>query len=892
MKLMLYVRKLSEMVRRAPLEGELDDELHFHLAMEEEKYIARGMSRADAHREALRVFGGHDRFAEETRDARRLPWLEETLRDARHGLRQLGRTPSFTAVAIITLALTIGANTTIFSVVNGVLLAKPPYPSPDRVVVAWETDRNSGTEREPASWPDYLDFAARARMLSDLEAVSGGDINLTPPSGEPVRLSGMRVTHGYFDQMGIYPVLGRVFGEDEDREGRGNVAVISESFWRSTLGGDRSIIGRSVRLDDVEYTVVGVVPDASDFGLDQVHARADYHGGYSGAGTVDVWVPLQATEASFPRDTHPILLIGRLSPDASVASAQKELSSIAAELERTFQVNAGRGVHVESLDDVVFAPVRPALALLSGAVVLVLLIGCVNVAGLLLARGSTRAREVAVRTALGAGGVRLARQFAAETIVLALLGGAAGVALAYGGLQLVLAMAPADIPRLDHVRIDTSVLLATLLISVLVGVVFGLVPTAQALRSDVNDALREGRSTTGSRRTNVRALLVVAELAMAVMLMIGGTLLVRSFRSVLAIDPGFQTAGVLKAEYQLPETRYPRDFQRWPDFAEIHRFNRMLAERAAAIPGVSAVALAGNHPLDPGFTNSFNIPGREAEADGWPEISVRSVSAGYFDALALPIERGRALRPGDDTRAATVAVINRAAADLLFPGREAIGQVIQFWGADRLIVGVAGNEKLHGLTEATPPAVYVPITQVPTSAVLLVRTDGDPSALADAVRAAIWSVDPALAIHGVEPLRATVAASVAQRRFTMLVVTAFGVLATLLALIGVHGMMSYTTSQRTREFGIRLALGATRGEVERGVVAGGLKMGVAGAGLGILGGLASARWITSLLYGVTAGDVATYAGVTAAALAAAALASWIPAHRASSAQALDALRAE
>jgi putative ABC transport system permease protein len=883
---------MREQLWRAPLERDLSDEVQFHIEMETAKHIAAGMSPEEARRRALRDFGGADRFKEETRDARRIPVMEEILRDARIGVRQLRRAPGFAAVSILTLALAIGANTAIFSVIDGVLLAPLPLRDASHLVVAWETDRTSKTEREPASFPDFVDYTKRAHTLRQIEAVSGADIALTPDGGDPMRVASMLVTHGYFDLIGKKPVAGRFFTAEDDKPGAALVTVLGESFWRATYAADPHVIGRTVRLNDVAYQIIGVAPQGSDFALDQVHARAAYHGPYSGAGDIDVWAPMQADEASYPRDTHPMVMIARLANGATPRSAQTELASIAADLERTYPVNRGRGIHIEPLSDVVFGPVRPALALLIGAVVLVLLVGCVNVAGLLLARGTARTREVAVRGALGAGTGRLARQFATETLLLALMGGAAGVALAYGGLHALLALAPADIPRVADVHIDARVLFATFGVSVIVGVVFGLVPTLQSRGVDVGNSLREGRSSAGRERMRARSGMVVLEVGMAVVLLIAASLLMRSFYSVMQTDPGFNARGVLKAEFQLPSTRYPRDYAVWPNWTQMHRFNDEVLRRAAAIPGVQSAAVAANHPLDAGFTNSFTIVGREAEAPSWPEITVRVVSPGYFGTMNLPLVRGRAFSAGDDAKAPAVATINKAASDLLFAGREPIGQVIQFWGTPRQIVGVVGNEKLKGLTEKTPPAVYLSTAQAPSSGVLLVRTSGDPSAFAAQVRSAISSVDPQLAVYGVEPLTTTVSSSVAQRRFTMLVVGAFAALAIVLALVGVHGMLSYTTAQRTREFGIRLALGATRGGLQRHVIGGGVRLTAAGVLLGAAGAIAFTRWIQGLLFGVTATDPRTYIAVAACVTAAAAVASWLPARRATRAQALEALRSE
>ncbi|MBX6365223.1 MAG: ABC transporter permease, partial [Gemmatimonadetes bacterium] len=638
-------------------------------------------------------------------------------------------------------------------------------------------------------------------------------------------------------------------------------------------------------------------PAGADLGIDQIVDQAAYHGPYAGAGDVDVWIPLQASEASYPRDTHPFLVVGRLAPGVGVEAAQVELARIAADLERTYRSNDGRGVHVEALVRVVFGPVRPALLVLWGAVALVLLVACVNVANLLLARGAARAREVAVRAAVGAGLERLGRQFVVESVVLALLGGAAGGALAWALLRGLLVVAPADVPRLGDVALDARVLAVTLGVSLAVGVAFGLVPLAQARWVDVARILASagGRGATGGRaRRRVRQALVVAELALSVALVVGAGLLIRSFWTVLRADPGFRTEGVLKAQFELPRSRYPQDYRLFPHWKEIQAFDAAVLERARALPGVRSAALAGAHPLDAGFTNSWSVVGREGESADWPEISVRQVTPGYFPTLGIRLLRGRLLQESDDAAAPRVGLINETAARRFFAGRDPLGEVIRIWGDVRWrIVGVIADERIHGVTEAAPPALYLPLAQAPGgSGVLLVRTAGDPARLAEPVRGAIHAVDPGLAVYGVEPLEATFLASIAQRRFTMLVLGAFAAVALLLALVGVHGVLSYTVSQRQAEMGIRMALGASRRDVVALVLRGGLGLALLGTALGLVGALAGSRVLASLLYGVGPLDPVTFLGVPAAVLAAAALASWLPARRATRVDPIVALRAE
>ncbi|HEX7050810.1 MAG TPA: ABC transporter permease [Longimicrobiales bacterium] len=825
--------------------------------------------------------------------------MEGWLHDLRYALRTLRRTPGFTMVAVLTLALGIGANTAIFSVIDGVLLRPVPFADADRLMMVWETDRNSGTTREPASVPDYLDFGERSTRFERLAAFAGTELNLTPDDGAPLRLTALAVTHEFLPLVGIEPRIGRSFTAAEDAPGGPHAVLISEDLWARLFARDPGVVGRTLRLDDVVYTVIGVLPSGADFGTLQVLGAAAYGRSFADRGTatgVDVWVPLQPDPESLPRSTHPIFVLGRLAAGASVAAAQQELGAIAAELEATYPVNDGRGVFIEPLTDVVFGPVRPALVVLLGAVALVLLVACVNVANLLLARGTTRVREVAVRTALGAGAGRLGRQFLVESVVLTLVAAAAGVGLAFAGLELLLALAPADIPRLPDVGIDARVLVATLVVSVLVGIAFGAVPTLQARRIDVQSALKgAGRgASAGRERRRLRSALVVAELALAVVLVAGAGLLIRSFWRLQQVDTGFRAEGVLKAEFQLPTSRYAAGSPGWPDFPEMRRFNGDLLRRVRALPGVESAAIAGNHPLDAGFTNSFVVVGREAEAKNWPEISIRRVGAGYFETVGLPLLSGRTLRDSDDAFATPVLIINQTAARRFFADRDPLGQQIAFWGAARTIVGVVADEHVHGLARPAPPAAYAPFAQVsrPGAEVLLLRTNGDPAALAPAVRRIVRELDPALAVYGVEPLAETVSRSIGQQRFTMALLAAFAALAIALAVIGVHGVLSYTVSRRTPEIGIRMALGASHGNVVGLVVGEGLRLALVGLALGIAGALAASRLLRSLLFGVTATDPATFAAVAAAILAAGALASWIPARRAARVDPMAALRNE
>lgn len=820
--------------------------------------------------------------------------------DLRYAIRSFRKTPALTAVIVVTLALGIGVNTAIFSVIDAVLLRPAPVHDIETLAVVWETDRNTGTSREPASYPDYLDFKARSRTFARLSALMTGEVNLTPDTGDPVRLPLLSMSADALPMLGVQPLVGRTFTTEEDRPGGPGVVLISESLWQRSFGRSPSAVGSTLRLDDRQHIIIGVMPAGADFGVLQILSAAAYSRGFADRGMkteVDLWAPLQADAQQLPRSTHPLFVLGRLAEGATHAGAQSEMAGVSGDLERAYPENAARGVNVEPLEAVVFGPVRPALFILLAAVALVLLVACVNVANLLLARATARAQDVAVRAALGATQGRIARQVFAETLLLALAAAVTGIGLAYAGVRALVAIAPPDVPRLSAASINIPVLLTTLGVAIAAGLAFGLLPALQVRRLNLQSSLAgaSGRTSAGPGRTRLRSGLVVAELALAVVLVCGAGLLMRSFWTLRHVDPGFETAGVLKAEYQLPGSRYPVDFRRWPDFTEQHTFNAALLQRAAALPGVSSAAIAGNHPLDPGFTNSFTIVGREAEARTWPEISIRRVSPSYFPTVGLDLVRGRLFRDGDHTAAQPVAIVNAEAARRFFPDRDAIGAHIRFWGASRLIVGVVADEKFHGIVDAAPIAAYTPIAQTPSangSGVLLLRTAVNPADLTVSAVAAIHDVDRGLAVFGVEPLQLTLSRSIGQRRFTMLLLGLFAGVALLLAAVGIHGVLSYGVSQRSREIGIRMALGARATDVVTAIVREGLGLAAIGLALGLAGAFALTRFLSTQLFGVAPTDPATFAAVAALLAAVALAATLAPARRASLVDPIVTLRSE
>jgi putative ABC transport system permease protein len=832
--------------------------------------------------------------------------LAQLRQDLAYAWRGMRANAGLTSVIVVTLALGIGANTAIFSVVDSVLLRPSPIAGLDRLVMIWETDRTSKTTREPASVPDYLDFAERTGSLGRMAAFMGSAGSLTPPGGEATRLTILSVTHTLFPVLSVRPVMGRAFLPEDDGPAGTPVALISESLWRRAFGGRPDIVGATLPIDSVPYGIVGVVPDVADFGVQQILAGAAYGRTFvdrEAAARVDVWLPLRPDPRRFARSTHPILVLGRLEPGVAPARAQEVLSAVASRLERTYPVNSGRGVFVEPMTDVVFGRIRPTLYGLMGGVGLLLLVACVNVANLLLARGATRVHEVAVRTSLGASWSRLARQFLSESLMLSLGAAAVGVGVAYLTLRGLMAIAPGGVPRMDAASLDLRVLLLTLVVATLVGVVFGTLPTLQAWRVNLQDALRTDgkRQGSGTRDgSRLRATLVVVEVAAAVVLVTAAGLLAKSYWRLEAVDAGFQTPGVTKAEFQLPGARYPASLANWPHFGEIHRFNQRLLDRAASLPGVVAAAVAGSHPVDPGFTTSFSIVGREAEARTWPEISIRMVSPGYFRTVGLPVVSGRVIRETDTTDGPPVLLMNEAAARRFFDRREPLGAHVAFWGVKRTIVGIVANERFQGLAENPPLAVYLPIAQAPPiggAEVLLVRTAGSASRegtneLAAAIRMAVREQDSALAVFGLETLQQTVRRTTSDRRFATVLIGLFAFVALGLATIGVHGVLSYSVVQRTREIGIRMALGAPADTVRRTVMRQGVRLALLGLGVGLPLAVGATSLLGRLLFQTTAVDPATYAAVAVTLLVVAAAASYLPARRATSVDPLTALRAE
>ena len=801
--------------------------------------------------------------------------------DLRYAVRSLRAAPVFAIAVIATLAIGIGGNTAIFSVVHGVLLRALPFARADRVAMIWETDRNSGTDQEPGSVPDFFDYAQRSRSFSAIAGWTG--LNRTWTDGDPVRLSVAAISADAPAVLGIRPALGRGFTSAEDTPGGGSVVMVSNDFWHARLGGNPGVIGQRIRLDDSVYTIVGVLPPDVSF--------PDEH--------TDVWMPLQLAPTSAPRSRHWITMIGRLRDGVTLASAQREMTGIASQLEAEYtRDNVGRGVRLQALPDALLGSVRQGLVLLLAAVTLVLLIACANAASLLLARLAARSREIAVRTALGASRLRLIRQFLVES---ALLTGAAcviGLGLAAAGLRLLVRAIPASVPRRDDIAIDGAVLFWTCTVSLVVATAFGLLPAFQRA-SGSEETLKgtQSRGGTATRRhQRFRAALVTAEIALALMLVITAGLVVQTFRNVRAVNPGFRADHLAQLSYQLPTARYPQQFTaKYPlDWTAVLNFQRELLAAARAVPGVHAAALATNDPLTIGFTNSFAIEGRDPSTmPDQAELATRPVSAGYFETVGVPVLRGRDFTEHDDAGSLPVLVINEAAANRYFANQDPIGKRMRFWGSWHQIIGVVGNEHFAGLTAAAPPAMYPVMAQTPQgAATLLVRTQADPATMLPLLRAAFHTVDRRLAAYDVRTIGDVIANETAPQRFSATLFGAFALVALLLAFVGIYGVVAYSVTQRTREIGIRMALGATSGDVTRQVTGQGARLALIGSVIGVLGSVAAGRLLARQLFGVQAWDLPTYAAGVIAIVGIALVAAYGPARRAAGVAPMTALRSE
>lgn len=812
--------------------------------------------------------------------------------DLAYAVRTLRRSPGYFAVALVILALGIGGNTLIFGLVRSVLLRPLPFPDADRLEVIWGSFRRMSDDEVAASIPEYEDYAAGLKSFSGLAAFTPVSANITGID-TPVRLQSMVVSANFFDVLGARAVLGRTFVKEDDAGGIGYVAVVSDRFWRDFLGSDPRVIGRKFRFDQDDFTIIGVLAPDFEQPLDDPNTPTD------------IWAPTNFRIPQLPyqiRVARFLNVIGRRAPGVTPERAAAELRQaarrLAAQYLDAYPADAGWDLWSRPLMTQVTGTARPALMVLLGAVALVLLAACANLAGLLLARASARQREVAVRLALGATRRRLLRQLLAESVLLALLGAGLGLLLAAWGVSLVPRFAADALPRSFAIGLDGGVLAFTLALGVATGIVFGLVPALQASRPDLRDALREGGrgATGGVRRNRTRAALVVGEVATALVLLVGAGLLLRSFQRLLSIDPGFRADHVLTFGIALPVPNDPTTGRYFPRAARTAFYERVLDE-VRRIPGVTSAGATSFLPLAGSNQIRLEVPGRETGRDAAPRVvEWRITTPGFLPTLGIPLLQGRDFLPSDDSTAARVAIVSRSLAKRFFPGRSAIGERVRPGAPDApelTIVGVAGDVRHEALDADAAPTIYVPHAQVPAGGMSIVaRTGMDPMRLANAAAAAVRKVDPEQPVYTVASMEQRVSRVLGHRRFPMILVALFAVEALALAVVGLYGLISYGVAQRRRDLGIRVALGATRRDIVRLVVREGAGLAVAGIAIGLVGALALTRTLTGLLYRTEATDAATFAA-TAVLLAGVALAaSYLPARRAARVDPTEAMRSE
>ncbi len=801
--------------------------------------------------------------------------LDSFTKDLRLAVRSFGRRPAFTALALATIALGIGANTAIFTVVDAVLLSPLPYPEPDRLALVWEQDNERGWDRVPASAEDFLAWRAETRAFQALAAGRGQSYALTDGDGPPEQVPGMAVSADFFDVFGVRPARGRPFGPASNVQGAPPVVVLSHGLWERRYGADPDLVGRTIRIGGEPVEVAGVMPEGFQF-----------------PSQAQLWTPLVFSQAQLDdRNWHFLTLVGRLSDDVSVEGARAEIRTLAArQAEEWPESNAGWGADVRPLHAEMTQSVSGMLWVLLGAVGFVLLIACANVANLLLVRAAGRTREMSLRAALGAGKVRLVRQLLTESVVLAGAGAVLGVLLAGWALDALLALGPLTVPGGGTIEIDLPVLGLTALAALVTGVVFGAAPAVAVWRSDLQTSLREGgRSRTAAGGHRLRSLLVVSELALALVLVTGAGLMLQTVQRLLAVDVGVAVENRLVTQFALPAASYP-------GLEEQTRFYDALLESVEALPGAEAAAL--NPWVPPAGGPQIHVR-LEGVHDAWtmdlPVVRLRPVSAGYFETMEIPLIRGRTLTDDDRLGAPRVVVVDQAFVDVHFPGEDAIGRrLLTLDDEPREIVGVVADVANAGLGNGSQPSVYLPLRQSTFGAgqTLIVKTAGDPAALVSAVRQAVSDLDPDLPLTGIGTLEDRVAAAVAQPRFNALLLGLFAVLALVLAAVGIYGVMAFTVSERTAEIGVRMALGASAASVRGMVVRRAVVLAGAGVVLGVLASIALTRLMESLLFGVEPGDPRTLAAVSALLFGVALLASYVPARRASRLDPVGALRDE
>jgi predicted permease len=882
-KALLRVRSLF---RRDTVDRELGDELRFHLERAIVENAAAGMPREEARERALREFGGMEGIREECADMRKVSWLQDFSQDVHYAWRMLSKSPGFTLIAILTLAVGIGANTAIFSVVYAVLLKPLPYAHPDRLVSVFETKPQEGIRQAGSSYEDFREFRDQNHVFSAFGGNAGHDLTLTG-HGDPFQVDTADVTPELLGAMGIAPLAGRAFLPEDGKQGAMPVVILSENLWRDRFGAASRVIGTSVNLDMRSFTVIGIMPAAFRFPFL--------------TSSEQIWIPLQQDPLFGPWMNNPNLrwlaVTARLRPGVSMANAQAEMDAISARLAAKFpaQDKGWRTKLIPLQEDLVGNAKTPLLVLL-GSVGLVLLIACANVSNLLLARATSRAREMGVRIALGAGRLRIVRQLLAESALLGLLGGVTGVLLAYGGVRALRSLLPEDLTAIHAVSVDASVLLFAFVLSVLASILFGLAPALFAADSGLTATLKEStaRGGEGGRRRVARGALATAEVALAMVVLVAAGLLGRSFLRLTAVNPGFNPSQVVKAEVDLPQFEYSKPAQ-WTAFSD------ELLRRLQAQPGMHDSAVGIPLPLAHaiGVTLPFSIPGGPPPRPGAScTADYVAASPEYLRVMEIPLLRGRWFNRQDRSSTPRVTVISQGLAERYFANQDPIGKTLSFAfpprpGVPRQIVGIVGDLRDSSLGKGPEPMVYVPYAQEPFwGAEVVVRTGLSVGAIGKTIRSQVAQMDRDLPVTKVEGMPDAIEATVAQPRFRAWLVGLFGVIALILAAAGIFGVISYSVACRTREIGIRMALGATPGNVLRQILGESVRFVLAGLAAGVALSLGIVRLLASLLFGVRPADPLTFLGVALLLLAVALLAGYIPARRAMHVDPIVALRQE
>jgi putative ABC transport system permease protein len=879
------LRRLRALLKKEKLESELDEELRFHLEKQTARNIERGMSAEEARRRAVVDFGGVEGIKEDCREVRGTRFIEELWQDVRYGLRMMLKRPGFTVAAVISLALGIGANTAIFSVVNAVLLKSLPYKEPERLVLVWGSTPAEGNHRNQVSATDVADWRKQNSVFEDVATYQSYTPTMSGVAGEAERVAGMAVGDGYFKIMKAEPLLGRVFTPEENEDGKDFEIILGYGLWQRKFGADPNVVGKTVLLNSRPYLIVGVMPsDFHSLPTTLIDAPAEFYR------------PVGENYDEEERSSRHLRAIARLKPDVTLEQAQTEMSVIASRLERDHpKENTGYTVRLASISEDTVGGLRPTLLMLFGAVLFVLLIACANVGNLLLARSSVRQKEVAIRAALGAGRMRLVRQFLTESVLLSLAGGCLGLLFALWSTGLVESIGSQVTPLLSGVRIDLKVLCFTLVVSFLAGIIFGLAPALHISQTDLNGTLKEGgrSSDAGRGRNRLRGLLVVAEVAMALVLLICAGLLIKSVMRLREVNTGFNTENLLTMNVSLPGAKYPEK-QSWTAFYQ------QVTERVESLPGVKAAGATSVLPL----SNNFDGRGLAVEDRPKPpgqEISVDLyvVTPGYLRAMEIALLRGRALDEHDTNEAPMVALVSERMAAQLWPGEDPLGKRVKFPGSEkkpqpwRTVVGVVRDVRQYGLDKKENMQLYLPSAQYPVSQMtLVVRAASDANSLIVPVKNEIRAVDKDQAVYSVATMEQLLSSSISLRQFSMLLLLTFAAVALLLASVGIYGVISYSVTQRTHEIGVRIALGAQSKDVLKMVVGQGMWLAMAGVLIGLVAAFLLTRLMSGLLFGVSATDPLTFILISMLILAVALLACLVPARRATRVDPILALRSE